>query len=356
MSSIPLSNIDHFVVVMLENRSFDNLLGFLYADNNNISPAGHEFAGLQGTESNPDKTGKKVPVFKIDKTQKLAYFYPRADPGEGFANTNVQLYGINPPLEGAKPNNQGFVKNFQTNMTMPKARALAGTQLSDIMGVYPPEMVPVLSGLARGYAVCDYWFSSAPTETFPNRAFVAMATSQGRLGDAPAPFTAPSIFSLLQKNNFTWAMYGYDKPALARHSIADITHASNSHFGVFKDFKAACSAGKLANYVFLEPQWGSAGNSQHPNYDVSKGEQFLHDVYYAIYGTKVWEKTLLIITYDEHGGCYDHVPPPENAVTPDASVGEQNFDFKRFGVRVPAVLVSPYIAQGTVYRAPGWEK
>ncbi len=355
MVSDGLSKINHFVVVMLENRSFDNLLGFLYEDQNNVSPTGQPFEGLTGDETNPDSNGKPVKVFKIQKASNLSYFYPRANPGEGFANTNVQLFGINPPASGVHATNQGFVESFQNNMKMPKAQALAGTQITDIMGVYPPEMTPVLSGLARGYAVCDYWFSPAPTETFPNRAFVAMATSQGRLGDAPAPFTAQSIYDLLGKSGRTWAIYGYDKLPLTRGSIADITHAPNSNFGAFKDFKSAAVNGSLPNYVFLEPQWGHAGNSQHPNYDVSKGEQFLHDVYYALYGTKVWQSTLLIITYDEHGGCYDHVAPPANAVTPDSSAGEQGFDFARFGVRVPTVLVSPWIEAGTVYRAPGWE-
>jgi phospholipase C len=111
--------------------------------------------------------------------------------------------------------------------------------------------------------------------------------------------------------------------------------------------------GTLANYVFLEPQWGTAGNSQHPNDDVSLGEKFLHDVYYTLHGSSIWNETLLIITYDEHGGCYDHVPPPDNSVAPDNSAGEDDFDFRRFGVRVPTVLVSPLIKAGTVYRAAG---
>ncbi len=354
MSAQQLSKINHFVLLMLENRSFDNLLGFLYKDQNNVSN-GRKFAGLTGNESNPDKNGKAVNVFQIQSGTTTSYFFPRADPGEGYANTNVQLFGTNPPPPGGQATNQGFVKNFQMNMTLPKAHALPGTLPTDIMGVYPPAMIPILSGLARGYAVCDYWFSSAPTETFPNRAFVAMATSQGRMGDAPAPFTAPSIYTSIGKGRATWGMYGYDKEPLSRHSIADITHAPNSNFGLFKDFKSAAANGTLPNYVFLEPQWGSAGNSQHPNYDVSKGEQLLHDVYYALYGSKVWASTLLIITYDEHGGCFDHIAPPTNAKTPDNSVGEQGFDFKRFGVRVPAVLVSPWIEAGTIFRAPGWE-
>ncbi len=108
----------------------------------------------------------------------------------------------------------------------------------------------------------------------------------------------------------------------------------------------------MASYTFLEPSWDATGNSQHPNYNVALGEQLIHDVYYALRNGPAWNQTLLIVTYDEHGGCYDHVPPPSGAVPPDNSVGEYGFDFKRFGPRVPTVLVSPLIAAGTVFRVP----
>jgi phospholipase C len=121
---------------------------------------------------------------------------------------------------------------------------------------------------------------------------------------------------------------------------------------VFTDFKSAVQAGTLADFVFLEPSWGSKGNSQHPNYDVSAGEAFISQVYNTLFGSKVWNQTLLIITYDEHGGCFDHVPPPANATPPDTLAGEFGFTFTRFGPRVPTVLVSPWIAAGTVYRVP----
>jgi phospholipase C len=108
----------------------------------------------------------------------------------------------------------------------------------------------------------------------------------------------------------------------------------------------------LPAFTFLEPSWDAAGNSQHPNYDVALGEQLIHDVYYALRNGPNWASTLLIITYDEHGGNYDHVAPPAGATPPgDGTVGEFGFDFTRFGVRVPAVLVSPLIAAGTVFRA-----
>jgi phospholipase C len=213
-------------------------------------------------------------------------------------------------------------------------------------------MLPVLSTLAQGFAVCDYWFGSAPTETLPNRAFVNAGTSQGHMDDKTTTYTCPSIYSLLSSNNISWTIYGYDDPPLTRQDFTDITNADESHFGLFTDFQSAAAAGTLASYVFLEPSWGATGNSQHPNYDVALGEQLIHDVYYALRNGPNWNQTLLIITYDEHGGCYDHVPAPRGAVPPDNSAGEDGFDFMRFGPRVPAVLVSPLIAAGTVFRVP----
>src|SRR6185295_2441447 len=130
----------------------------------------------------------------------------------------------------------------------------------------------------------------------------------------------------------------------------DIFGAPATRFGVFTGFTAAAAAGTLPAYTFLEPDWSSTGNSQHPNYDVAPGEQLIHDVYYAVRNGKGWNQTLLIVTYDEHGGCYDHVSPPTGAIPPDHTPGDFGFDFKRFGVRVPAVLVSPLIAPGTVFR------
>ena len=121
---------------------------------------------------------------------------------------------------------------------------------------------------------------------------------------------------------------------------------------MFTDFTAAAAAGTLAAFTFLEPSWSSTGNSQHPNYNVALGEQLMHDVYEAVRGGPGWAETLLVITYDEHGGCYDHVAPPSGAIPPDHDAGEFGFDFTRFGLRVPAVLVSPLIAPGTVFRVP----
>ncbi|MBV9765065.1 MAG: hypothetical protein JOZ48_09500 [Acidobacteriaceae bacterium] len=350
-----LPQINHIVVLMLENRSFDHLLGFLYQSSGNVSPLGQPFEGLQGNETNPDGSGGSVQVFPINPTDPHPYQMPSANPGEGYLNTNSQLFGTTQAPSPIVPaSNNGFVTNFAYTLSWESkesGQVLPGTQASQIMGMYTPQTLPVISALATGFAVCDYWFASAPTETFPNRAFVNMATSQGYVKDkTTSVYTAPSIYTALSNAGASWAVYGYDAPPLTRGSVADITNAPESNFGQFADFQAAAQNGSLPKYVFLEPQWGSAGNSEHPDYDMSKGEKFLHDVYYALFGTPVWNQTLLIITYDEHGGCFDHVPPPENAVPPDNSAGELGFDFTRFGLRVPTILISPLIAAGTVFR------
>jgi phospholipase C len=221
------------------------------------------------------------------------------------------------------------------------------------MGCFTPQALPVMSALAKGYAVCDQWFASVPTETLPNRAFACAATSQGHMDDKTLTFTSPTIFGLLDAAGLGWAVYGYDAEPLTKDTFTQISSAAAGHFGQFADFRAAAAAGTLPPYTFLEPDWSSSGNSQHPNYDVALGEQLIHDVYEALRAGPGWPGTLLVITYDEHGGCFDHVPPPWGAMAPDADKGVFGFGFDRFGVRVPTVLVSPLIAPGTVYRAVG---
>ena len=351
-----LSAIQNIVVLMLENRSFDHMLGMLYTAQGNVSPAGQPYEGLTGNETNPGPDGRPVKVFAIAPGSSNAYFMPGADPGEGYQATNSQLFGANAAPTPPLATNQGFVQNYAYTLgwesTTPGWTPLPGTNAGDIMGVYSQATLPVLSGLARGFAVCDHWYGSVPTETLPNRAFACAATSQGHMDDNAKKFTAPSIFGLLSLRGLNWKIYGYTSSPLTRLNFPDTTNAAASHFGLFADFLADAAKGTLAPYSFLEPSWGATGNSQHPNYSVALGEQLIHDVYYALRKASQWNQTLLIVTYDEHGGCYDHVPPPATAVPPDAAVGEFGFDFKRFGPRVPTVLVSPLIAPGTVFRAP----
>jgi phospholipase C len=173
------------------------------------------------------------------------------------------------------------------------------------------------------------------------------------MDDKAKTFASQSIFSLLTAHGLDWRIYGYTSDPLTRLTFSDVAGAPPGHFGLFKDFQSAAAAGSLPAFTFLEPDFASTGNSQHPNYDVALGEALIHDVYEALRTSPGWNQTLLVITYDEHGGCYDHVPPPDGATPPDSTAGEFGFDFRRFGVRVPTVLVSPLIEPGTVFRTSG---
>jgi phospholipase C len=371
MSENKLDKIEHIIVMMFENRSFDHMLGFLYSSENNQSPLGHPFEGLTGDESNPDQDGKPVPVFQIGDDSKYSYYMPKADPGEGFYNTNVQLFGDGEASSPAGPANQGFVKDWISTIQYDGTRnatqdpaptgqlknipVFPDTRAGDIMGIFPPQMLPVLSGLAKGYAVCDHWYSSVPTETLPNRAFLHMATSGGQLADGQKTYNFKSIFKQLEDHDLHWGIYGNNGYPYTRSFCQDISSKitpAHGAFGSFDDFKEVLNGnGKLPRYSFLEPVWECYGNSQHPNYDVALGEQYMLEIYEAVRNSPYWEKTLLIITYDEHGGCYDHVTPPTNATPPDKDKQPgQDFGFDRFGVRVPTVLISPWIEAGTVHR------
>ena len=355
-----LDRIENIVVLMQENRSFDHFLGYLYPGN--VTPNGQPFEGVAGNPTSIGVDGKPVPVFPITPATPNAYFMPGADPGEGYAATNWQLFGPqasqNPPVP-PDANNSGYITNFASTLQWesrkPTWMPLPGTVPNDIMGVYTPEALPVLSGLAKGYAVSDMWFASLPTQTIPNRAFLHAGTSQGRMDDRVKNFTCPTIFGAMSKVKGTpvsWKIYGYDAMPLTRLTFSDTAAAPAGNFGLFKDFQADAAAGKLPQYTFLEPSWGSTGNSQHPNYNVALGEKLLMDVYQTLRQSPQWHKTLFIITFDEHGGIFDHVAPPTGATPPDSTAGEFGFDFKRFGVRIPTVFVSPLIEPGIVFRAP----
>src|SRR5262249_49827474 len=160
-----------------------------------------------------------------------------------------------------------------------------------------------------------------------------------------------SLCAGLGAGAMSWAFWVHAPPPMTRLDFPDTRTADESHFGLFRDFRERAAADTLPAYTFLEPNWGASGNSQHPNYDVALGEQLIHDVYYALRNGPGWKDTLLLVTYDEHGGNFDHIPPPAGAAPPDDRAGEFGFDFTRFGVRIPAVLVSPRIAAGTIFRA-----
>jgi phospholipase C len=369
-----LESIDHVILLMLENRSFDHMLGYLY-------PRSGDFDGLDATESNRDLGGTPVSVYPITPEKENAYYYPLANPTEGFIATNQQLFSSATAPANGQAANDGFVTSFASELAHPAHPLdpkLVGAEPSSIMGMYLPETLPVLCGLAKGFAVCDRWFASVPTQTFPNRAFAVAGTSLGYTDNSahglPA-FDTPSVFGKLAEAGQTWKIYGYSKRPLTANDFPDTVRPGPGcevESG-FEKFQSDVASGQLAAFSYIEPEWATyprhsdppsttqaatehnfqVQNDQHPVSNLAVGEKLIYDVYAALSSNQaVWEKSLLIITYDEHGGNYDHVPPETGATPPDNIIGASGFDFTRFGVRVPAVIVSPLIPAGTIFRAP----
>ena len=338
-----LSVIDHFVVLMLENRSFDSMLGKLYP----VSPA---FDGLMGTESNR-AGGKDYPVWNQPGVSPSTLNIPDPDPGESFADINMQLFGTATPAPGQTAGMSGFAQNY---LYQPKV-ALGADDPSPVMHYFMPEQIPVISQLARQFAISDRWFAAAPCQTWPNRFFVHAATANGYENNRTThlPFNEPTIFGRFDQANISngWKIYFHDVPQTL--TLSELRH-SLSKFRMFDGFLADAKAGSLPHYSFIETRYFTSWkmpNDQHPPHAVTLGEQLIADVYNALRSGPNWKQTLLIVVYDEHGGCYDHVPPPD--ATPPSSIPTAPFGFNRYGVRVPAVFISPWIAQGTVLRPPG---
>lgn len=370
----PLKKIEHIVVLMLENRSFDNLLGWLYDPENDapFDQVPQNFEGLSGREfSNRAPDGRIVLAGKTYDPRG-----PVPNPGEPYEEVYSQLYDV--PLVAVNkvptilppPNMQGFIRNYADQKDKPADPA-------KIMNSFTPKTVPVLSALAHNYAVFDHWFASIPTQTFCNRSFVHAGTSSGYVNNKGGGLCfvneTPTIFDLLEGAGKSWNIFC---GSWLLESFTLLTqkrlwrHALTKKFAHFKDFVAAAGRpGGLPNYSFIEPiyfdsiVWG-AQTDMHPESNLwefygpsnlHKGEEFLWTVYDAVRNSPDWESTLLMVLFDEHGGCYDHVPPPsastckvainpseDDKVIPADEPGGTGFKFDRLGPRVPAIAVSAY--------------
>ena len=326
-----LYNIDHFVVLMLENRSFDNLFGKLQG-------TGVPINGLTGDETNPTGQGGNVRVWNTPQGPRDGWL-PDPDPGELFSDINAQL-GISPA--GAPMS--GFAANY----------AAQEGQASDIMHYFVPAQLPALSALATSYAVCDEWFASAPCQTWPNRFFVHTGTAGGYENNSPVhfPYLMPTIFNALDgaaPNG--WEIYYHDFPQALTLSRL---WGHLDRFKPFHEFLEDAQLGHLPSYSFIEPRYFADldwPNDMHPPHNINYGDQLVAQVYNALKSSPNWNSTMLIVLFDEHGGCYDHVLPGK-AAAPEAPRRDQVFKFDRYGVRIPAVIASPWIAPGTVLRAP----
>ncbi len=340
-----LDNLKHIVVLMMENRSFDHMLGSLTAVNPQID-------GITDPLSNPDTTGALV------KPQPLAQFQGQLDPDPDhhFPAVDLQIFGGDASPNRAA-NMQGFVKSYFNQQ-----KDVGHSQ--KIMYYFAQNQLPVLTTLALEFAVFNRWFASIPGPTICNRAFAHYGTSFGRVDMNPIYLNEPfkSIYDRLINANpkHTAKLYYYDTTS-STMEVANLLQNQPELFGTYEQFLDDCGKGDLMDYSFIEPNYSDhdtdsgeeVANDQHPDHNIQAGELFIASVYNAIKASPLWPNTALLVVYDEHGGIYDHVAPP--SCTPDFKTASANdtgtgqpFAFDRLGVRVPAILISPWIPKGTV--------
>jgi phospholipase C len=394
-----MADIAHVVVLMLENRSYDHLLGY-------VPHPDPSFDGLlDGTFTNPRwGLGPAVPA-SSDAKQVLP-----VGPDHSHDAVMEQL-----ALFRGVPRNRGFVRSYER-----KGRGLVAPAFGGLLGPVanlarslltrapeavtgrgplamasqPPGNVPVLATLAREFAVCSRWFCSVPGETWPNRNFAHAATSDGQTQIEVRPYTNRTIFELLEDHGVDWRIYYDDTPQIWAFPALWDTADRHAKWFTLDTFASHVAAGDLAPYTFIEPNHrpplhtldhtpvvGEPGlsNSQHPENnlvsnaaydgftltgesDFTRAERLIATVYEALRARPdVFDKTLLLVTYDEHGGLYDHVPPPTGVPAPGGPISGAGrvqrfllyrkcaeFDFTMLGPRVPAVVISPRIRAGTV--------
>ncbi|MBI5160631.1 MAG: hypothetical protein HY996_04340 [Micrococcales bacterium] len=401
---------DHVVCVMFENRSFDTLLGYLYSPEHGGGelPPGRRFegipkAGLRNTA--PDGTVVEVHPYSGPTDRVMSS--PDPDPGEEFPFVNTQLYDAvlpaanrqhriptllppyNAPPEGTPATMDGFVRDYVLKFETENRREPTVEEYRQILGCFTPPMLPVLSTLARSFAVYDHWHAAVPSQTYPNRSFFHASSSNGWVTNAfdpgiakwldPEQNTAVTIFNRLEEAGVPWCVYYDDRQLVSLTGVIHEPHLRpywKTRFRTMSRFWEDTANGTLPAYSFIEPRLVFDHNDMHPPVgpntrgyvdgdliegsaisDIRAGDALLHSIYTAIResasptGSNAMNTTFLI-TFDEHGGTYDHVPPPE--ATPPAlpERTEMDFAFDRLGVRVPAIVVSAYTAPGTVVNQP----
>nr|GMD34868.1 non-specific phospholipase C3-like [Ipomoea batatas] len=332
------------VVLVQENRSFDHMLGWMKS----LQP---EIDGVTGNESNP--------LSASDSSSKRVYFsdqsgYVEPDPGHSFEATHEQIFGMlwseHSAAQNVLPTMEGFAQ---------QAESIKEGLSEIVMNGFKPDAIPVYRELVKEFAVCDRWFSSIPTLTQPNRLFIHSATSYGATANDTKMliegYPQKTIFESLEENGCSFGIYyQYPPTTLFYRNLRKLKYIRNFHqFDLH--FKHHCEKGELPNYVVIEQRYFETkllpGNDDHPSHDISEGQRFVKEVYEALRSSPQWNEILFVIIYDEHGGFYDHVPPPVAGVpSPDDNVGPEPYRFKfdRLGIRVPAILISPWIEPGTV--------
>ncbi len=345
-TSAPLGTdipIDTIVVLMLENRSFDSYFSHLgkYAKRSDIESA-------PDTTTNPDKTGPNPGAL---------HPYVHA-PHLCMLDTNHEWSGThtewdNGKMDGFVEANEGWAETFPDGGA-PTLKA--GTRA---MGWFDERDIPFYYDLASKFATGDHYHASILGPTWPNRQYMYAASSFGIIdnslpdfGDAPYPKKDVVIFDALEKAKVSWNVYSDGAIGIAVVLGLSIVNrwAGRNPLLHTTDFFSQAAAGTLPHVVFLDPRLGTLApdaNDEHPPADVQVGQKFTSDVVQALFKSPQWKRMALFVTYDEHGGLYDHVPPPPACAPDDRAplvhIGDTTKGgFDRYGVRVPVTVVSPY--------------
>lgn len=371
---------EHIFVLMMENRSFDHLLGWLYDDDadpppRNIPPrAKPTYDGLKRMAywNHPDPSRALDPNGRVfaDKVPAGTFDAPNPSPPQVCPRVVESMFGTETPVHGVTPPMSGFIKVY--------SQGAGGVRdPAQIMLGYTPAHVPIISSLAKQYAVCDRWFSSIPCMTHPNRGFLHAGSCFGRLNNNNGkydeglfPGIVPNVIPYAGKRTIFDELDALSLPfGLYTDSLARVTLLGGQFFDVLMKPKrpfsgldelpvhlADATLRPLPAYTFIEPEYLIGANDGHPPADIRISDKFIGRVFDIIKSSQVWNKSMLVVTYDEHGGCFDHAVPPY-AARPDASTLQFNVGtldpMQIYGPRVPAVVVSPFIKPGTVFRSPG---
>jgi phospholipase C len=327
-----LDKIDHIVVLMMENRSFDHILGYLTLEENRT-----DVDGLTKTMHNDYKGTAYRPKLRTDTA-----FGPKQDPCHAGSCVAEQL----------QDNNGGFVSNYARNY--PK-----DPEVDLPMNYYNGSTLKVFSQLVQDSCICDKWFCSVPGATWPNRLYSIAGQSGGTRDNKSIPiYSLPSFVRYLSSGKISWRWYAHRSPATLRlvdEKYRDPLHLKSNHFSYFdkhslfggNSFLEDAAQGKLAAVSWIDPDFGDPvtnshknENDDHPPVDMMAGQELILKTYNAITSSPNWAKTLLVILYDEHGGLFDHVSPPKAADDRPA--------FRQYGVRVPCFIVSPWVEANSV--------
>jgi phospholipase C len=348
-----LQDISTFVIVMMENRSFDHACGYL-----SLPQSGYpeKIEGLQPDPQwmarfqNDDKDGSPVPLHRLDPTVQNIIDPPHED-------INIHMQINTPTHGGASPLMGGFVKSYLYATPQP-------TDRSPVMGYYDQQAVPIFDFFARNFAICDNWFSPLPAGTQINR-LMAMSGESRIHQNVSDPLDFPEqplVYDWLEKvrGQNSWCSYQWEglpffsmMPSWWPRIVAD----HNDPYGVgsfrrYDRFKQHWQSDEaIHDVVFIEPKYTDdpiptprQPNDDHCPTGIASGQKFLADIYNTIISNEEkWKSTMLIVTYDEHGGFFDHVTPP----SVHAMAGGEAFTTA--GVRVPSFVISPYIKPGSVF-------